>query len=113
MLTLINIRIDKAWGALNSMNTIWKSKLSTHLKRHFSRAAVESVLVYDSVTWTITTSSEKNIYGTCTHMLRALTKKSWRDHIKNEQLYDDIPKISKYIRMQRLRFAGYCWRSKQ
>ena len=42
-----NIRISKAWAALNSMNIIWKSKLSTRLKRHFFRAAVESVLVYD------------------------------------------------------------------
>ena len=46
----VNIRIAKAWAALNSMNTIWKSKLSTNLKRHFFRAAVESVLGYGSVT---------------------------------------------------------------
>ena len=38
----VNIRIAKAWAALNSMNTIWKSKLSTNLKRHFFRVAVES-----------------------------------------------------------------------
>ena len=31
----INIRISKAWAALNSMNIIWKSKLYTHLKRYF------------------------------------------------------------------------------
>ena len=45
-------------------------------------------------------------------MLRAVINKSWRDHLTNEQLYGDIPKISKSIRMQRLRFAGHCWRSK-
>ena len=27
----VNIRIAKAWVALDSMNIIWKSKLSTHL----------------------------------------------------------------------------------
>ena len=37
----VNIMIAKAWAALDSMNTIWKSKLSTNLKRHFFRAAVE------------------------------------------------------------------------
>ena len=94
------------------MNTIWKSKLSTHLKRHFFRASVESVLVYGSVTWTLTTSLEKKIDGTYTRLLRAITNKSWRDHLTNEQLYGNIPKISKSIRMQRLRFAGHCWRSK-
>ena len=52
----INIRIAKAWAALNSMNIICKSKISTHLKRHFFREAVESELVYCSVTWTLTTS---------------------------------------------------------
>ena len=106
----VNIRIAKAWVALHSMNTIWKSRLSTNLKRHFFRAAVESVLVYGSVTWTLTTSLEKKktIDGTYTRMLRAVTNKSWRDHLTNEQLYGDIPKISKSIRMQRLRFAGHC-----
>ena len=45
-------------------------------------------------------------------MLRAVTNKSWRDHLTNEQLYGDIPKISKSIRMQRLRFTDHCWGSK-
>ena len=94
------------------MNTIWKSKLSTNLKRQFFRAAVESVLVYGSVTWTLTASLEKKIDGTYTRMLRAVTNKSWRDHLTNEQLYGNIPKISKSIRMHRLRFAGHSWRSK-
>ena len=108
----VNIRIAKAWAVLNSMNSIWKSKLSTNFKRNFFRAAVESVLVYGSVTWTLTTSLEKKIDRTYTRMLRAVTNKSWRDHLTNEQLYGDITKISKSISMQRLRFAGHCWRSK-
>ena len=108
----VNIRIAKAWAALNSMNTIWKSKLSTNLKRQFFRAAVESVLVYGCVTWTLTASLEKRIDGIYTRMLRTVTNKSWRDHLTNEQLYGDIPKISKSIRMQRLSFAGHSWRSK-
>ena len=35
-------------------------------------------------------------------MLRDVTNKSWRDHLPNNQLYGDIPKIGKSIRMQRL-----------
>ena len=70
------------------------------------------MLVYGSVTWTLTTSLEKKIDGTYTRMLRAVTNTSWRDHLTNEQLYGDIQKISKSIRMQRLRFTGHCWRSK-
>ena len=93
------------------MNTIWKSKLSTNLKRQFFRAAVESVLVYGSVTWTLIASLEKKIDGTYTRMLRAITNKSCRDHLTNEQLYCNIPNISKSICMQRLRFAGHYWKS--
>ena len=89
----VNIRIAKAWAALNSMNTIWKSRLSTNLIRLFFRAAVESVLVYGSVTWTLTTSLEKKIDGTYIRMIRAVTNKSWRDHLTNEQLCGDIPKL--------------------
>ena len=50
----VDIRIAKAWTALNSMQSIWKSKLSEGLKINFFRAVVESVLVYGSVTWTLT-----------------------------------------------------------
>ena len=48
----VNIRIAKAWAALNNMNVIWKSNLTDKLKRNFFRAAVESVLMYVSITWT-------------------------------------------------------------
>ena len=42
----IEIRIAKYWSALNSMRTIWKSKMSDNLKISFFRATVECVLVY-------------------------------------------------------------------
>ena len=50
----IQIRIAKAWSALNSMQEIWKYKMPDKLKRHFFRAAVESVLVYGAMSWTLT-----------------------------------------------------------
>ena len=94
------------------MQSIWKSKLSQRLKRNFFRAAVESVLVYGySITLPLTQLIEKKIDGAYTRMLRAVTNTSWRDHLTNERLYSCIPKISKSIRMRKLRFAGHCWRS--
>ena len=60
----------------------------------------------------VTKSIEKNIDGAYTRILRAVMNKSWRDHLTNKQLYGGIPKISKSLRMQRLRFAGHSWRSK-
>ncbi|CAM1316814.1 Uncharacterised protein r2_g2583 [Pycnogonum litorale] len=41
----VNIRLGKAWGALNQLDKIWKSNLPDNLKRNFFRATVESVLV--------------------------------------------------------------------
>ena len=101
----VNIRLGKAWGALNELDKIWKSKLPDNLKRNFLRAAVESVLTYGSISW--------KIDGAYTRMLRAALNKSWREHPTNKELYGNIPPISKSILQRRLRFAGHCWRSKE
>ena len=50
-------------------------------------------------------------------MLSSVMNTSRREHLTNEQLYiyivcGGISKISISILMQRLRFAGHCWRSK-
>ena len=62
----IEIRLGKAWGALNQLDTIWKSNLPIKLRRNFFRAAVESVLVYGSTAWTLTTALEKKLDGAYT-----------------------------------------------
>ena len=74
----VNIRIAKAWAALNSMKTIWKSGLKEKLKKNVFRATVESVLVYVSVTWTLTKALNTEIEGAYTKMLRAATNKTWK-----------------------------------
>ena len=63
----------------NSDNT--DLNLSTGLKIIFFRDAVESVLVYGSVTWTLTTSTENNMYVTYTRMIHDVTSKSQKDHL--------------------------------
>ena len=93
------------------MQEIWKSKIPDKLKRNFFRAAVESVLVYGAISWTLTAKLEGEIDGTYTRMLLAALNKSWREHLTNKELYGNIPKISVAIREQRLRFSGHCWRS--
>ena len=108
----VNIRLGKAWAALNGMNNIWKSNLPDQLKRNFFRATVESVLVYGSISWTLTLALEKKIDGSYTRMLRAALNKSCTDHLSNAELYGNIPRVTLTIRQQRLRFAEHCWRSK-
>ena len=109
----VNIRLGKTWSTLNQLDKIWKSNLSDNLKRNFFRAAVESVLVYGSVSWTLTKKCEKRIDGAYTRMLRVALNKSWRDHLTNKELYGNIPNISSSIRQQRMRFDGHSWRSKE
>ena len=109
----VNIRIGKAWTALNKMKTIWESRLSDELKRQFFRATVESVLLYGSVTWTLTKHLEQRLSGTYTRMLRAALNISWREHPTKERLYGKIPNVITMVRERRMRFAGHCWRHKE
>ena len=109
----VNIRLGKAWNALNELDKIWKSNLTDKLKRNFFRAAVETVLLYGSVSWTLTTHLEKKIDGAYTRMLRTALNRSWKDHPTNVELYGHIPPISKLLQQQRMRFSGHCWRSKE
>ena len=62
----IEIRISKAWTALDKLRTVWKSTLPDKLKREFFRAVVEPVLVYGATTWTLTKRLERD--GTYTQM---------------------------------------------
>ena len=62
----VNVRIGQAWAALNNMTSIWKSNLSVKLKKNVFRATVESILVYGSITWILTSSLEKKIDGAYT-----------------------------------------------
>ena len=65
----INVRIGKAWSALKQLTNIWKSRLSNNLKRNFFRESVESVLLYGAITWTLTSTLDKEIDGAYTRML--------------------------------------------
>lgn len=109
----VNIRLGKTWDALNELDKIWKSNLPDNLKRNFFRAAVETVLLYGSVSWNLTTHLEKKIDGAYTRMLCTALNRSWKDHPTNVELYGHIPPISKSLQQQRTRFAGHCWRSKE
>ena len=108
----VQIRLGKAWAALNSLDKIWKSSLPASLKRNFFRAAVESILVYGAITWTLTTFLSKTLDGAYIRMLQAALNILWKHHPTKKELYGDIPPLSTIIRERRLKFAGHCWHSK-
>jgi len=43
-------------------------------------------------------------------LLRKALNISWREHVTNELLYGDLPKISSKIRTRKLKLAGHCAR---
>ena len=67
----VNIRIGKAWGALDGSHIIWKSNIPDEMKHEFFRAIVESAHMYGSNAWTLTKRLESKLDGTYTRMLRA------------------------------------------
>ena len=93
----VETRIAKAWGALKGLSTIWKSTLPESMKRDFFRATVESVLLYGSSTWTLTTKLENQQDGTFTRMLREILNISWKQHPTNQRLYGGIPVLTSTI----------------
>ena len=76
------------------------------------QAAVTSILLYGCTTWTLTKRLEKKLDGNYTRMLRAILKKSWRQHPTRHQLYGHLLPITKTIQVRRTRHAGHCWRSR-
>ena len=82
------------------------------MKRSFFQAAVVSILLYGCTTWTLTKRLKKKLDGNYTRMLRAILNKSWRQHPTRQQLYGQLPPVTKTIQVRRTRHAGHSWRSK-
>ena len=97
---LKNIMKNKAWPAINKLSVIWKSDLTDKMKRSFFQAAVVSILLYGSTTWTLTKRLEKKLDGNYTRMLRAILNKSWRQHPTRHQLHGHMPPITKTIQVR-------------
>ena len=91
-------RIGKAWITLNKLYTFYKYTANLRLERNFFLTTVENVLLYGSVTWTLTKKLENKLDGTYTRMIRDILNKSCRDHPTNTELYGNIPQISHLIR---------------
>ena len=110
--TDIDMRLTKAWTAINSLSIIWKLDLTDKMKRSFFQTAIVSILLYGCTTGMLTKRLEKKFDGNYTRMLRAILNKSWWQHPTNQQLYDHLPPITKTIQVRRTRHAGHWWRSR-
>ena len=108
----VNMRLTKAWTAIDRLSIIRKSDLTNKMKLSFFLAAVVSILLYGCTTWTLTKRLEKKLDGNYTRMLRAILNESRRQHPTRYQLYGHLPPITKTIQVRRTRHAGHCWRSR-
>ena len=82
------------------------------MKRSSFQAVIVSILLYGCTTLTLTKRLEKKLDGNYTRMLRAILKRSRRQHPTKQQLNGHLPPITKTIQVRRTRHAGYCWRSR-
>ena len=95
----INMRLAKAWTAKDRLSVIWKSDLTDKVKRSFYQAAVVSILLYGCTTCKLTKRMVKKFDGNYIKMLRAILNKSWRQHPTKQQLYSQLPPITKISKL--------------
>ena len=59
------------------------------------------------------TTLTKKLDVAYTKLLRYALNISWKDHVKNIDLYKTLPRVSTRLQQRRMIFAGHCWRSAQ
>ena len=106
----IKVRKALAWRALNGMKSVWSSRLSRETKLSFFFATVESVLLYGAECWTLTYQQQRSLDGCYTRMLRQVLDIQPNQHVKNESLYQEVPRVSNKIANRRMGLAGHCYR---
>ena len=74
----VNIRIGKAWAAIDRKSPIWKSDLSDKIKREFFRAVAASVLLYGCTSWTRTKPLRKKLDKNYSRILCAVLNKFFK-----------------------------------
>ena len=104
------IRKALAWQACHKLQPIWSSSLNRAFKTRLFLCTVESVLLYNSETWSLTKQMEKSLDGAYTRMLRMALNVSWKQHMTNDELYGKLPRVTAKIAKRRLQLAGHCVR---
>ena len=109
----IDIRLAQAWSALNALDRVWKTKVSTKTKITIFKATVESILLYSCESWSLTATLSKKVDGSYTRMLRKVKNIPPSSHITNRDLYGDLPPVSSLIQKRRLQLAGHVLRGNE
>ena len=106
-----------AWEQVTKLNHIWRSSVfSYNVKFLYFQALIETVLIFNAVTWTVDKSMNDHIEGTYNLLLRYALNIKWNEHVSNVEIFSKLPgysPISDRLRVLRLAFAGHCFRSPQ
>jgi hypothetical protein len=98
-----------AWAAFNSAKIVLQSEaLPDRQRSALFQAVVETVLLYNAETWTVTEALERLIDAAHAGLLRAAFKIG-AEHVTNEALYDRarLSRPSELLRRRRLQLAGH------
>ena len=104
------VRKALAWAACYKLSKIWSSNIRRNIKERLFLSAIEPILLYGAEAWTVTKSLRKRLDGCYTRMLRMVFNVSWKDKVRNEDLYGRLPPASSKVASRRLKLAGHCAR---
>ena len=105
-----------AWSALNRLKSVWTSPaLPDNLRSQLFSATVETVLLYNAETWTLSENLDRELDGCHSHLLRVAFNVIWPQRITNEQLYEraQLTPPSKTLQTRRLKLVGHIVRSEE
>jgi hypothetical protein len=107
-MTDFEIREALAWKACILLVKIWKSNsISTAVKIKLFRACVESTLLYNAVTWTLTNTLSRNTDGCYTKLLRYALNHKWSDYVPNSTFYNGLARVSQHSTTGEATY--FCW----
>jgi hypothetical protein len=89
---------------------IWKFN---SISRAVKINCVESTLLYNAVTWTLTDNLSRKLDGCYTKLLRCALNCQWSDCVPNNILYNRLEFVSIRLLKKQISFAGHCIRNKQ
>jgi hypothetical protein len=106
-----NTRKGMAWSACNDLHKIWVLDLNLNMKIDIFKTLIEPILLNGSETWTLSSKLQKRVDGTYTRLLMRIKNISWKQHPTKQQIYNNLPQVSKIIKRRRVQFAGHCFRA--
>ena len=104
----IKIRKELVYKACNKLTKMWKLTLPRSIKVILFRSTVGFLLLYAAEAWTLIKWLRKQLDRRYTKMLRTVTGVQWSQHVTNQDLYQDLPRLSETTTRRRLQFAGHC-----